>query len=421
MADRGRVNIETGQHREDPIATTPVHTPPRRAYRSVDGRILAGVAQGLAEHLRIAPAWVRAGFILLAAVKGFGVVLYCAYWMVLPQRPTDDTGYRRSNGGRLVAFGLLAVGLALLWQWVRPFVSDSVLYAGILVGGGVALIWWQADETQRRRLLEITGRTRGVPGDQARSAGALRLAAGSGLVVVGLAAFVFQAGGLVATRDAAVATLVVILGAALISGPWWWRGVQVLAAERRERIRSQERADLAAHLHDSVLHTLALIQRHADSPREVARLARGQERELRSWLYRTEPADASARFSAALETVTAQVEDAYAVVVEAVVVGDTEMDERLGVLVQATREALVNAARHAGVAEVSLYAEVEPGRVSVYVRDRGVGFDRDAVPADRHGVNGSIIGRMRRHGGSATVRSAPGAGTEVELSVELGG
>ncbi|HEY9473685.1 MAG TPA: PspC domain-containing protein [Mycobacteriales bacterium] len=415
------MTIRTGHLREAPIANTPAHTPPRRAYRSVDGRIVAGVAQGLAEHLRIAPAWVRAGFILLAAVKGFGLVLYGAYWVVLPKQSADDTAPRRGNLGRLAAFGLLAVGLVLLWQRARPFVSDSVLYAGMLVGGGVALIWWQADEAQRERLLEITGRTRSAAGGQPRSAVALRLAAGSGLVVVGLAAFVFQAGGLVATRDAAVATSVVVLGAALISGPWWWRVVQVLAAERRERIRSQERADLAAHLHDSVLHTLALIQRHSDSPREVSRLARGQERELRSWLYRTAPAGTTARLSAALEAVTAEVEDAYAVAVEAVVVGDAEMDERLGALVQATREALVNAARHAGVAEVSLYAEVEPGRVSVYVRDRGVGFDRDAVPVDRHGIDGSIIGRMRRHGGSAAVRSGPGAGTEVELSMELGG
>ncbi|HEX5496279.1 MAG TPA: ATP-binding protein, partial [Mycobacteriales bacterium] len=249
----------------------------------------------------------------------------------------------------------------------------------------------------------------------------LRLGAGSVLVLAGLASLLFEVGGLVATRDAAVAAGVVVIGTGLISGPWWWRAVQVLAAERRERIRSQERADVAAHLHDSVLHTLALIQRHADSPRQVSRLARGQERELRSWLYQAGRAGAAVRFAAALEEVTAEVEDTYAVAVETVVVGDADLDERLAALVQAVREALVNAARHAKVAEVSLYAEVEPAGVSVYVRDRGIGFDQGAVPADRHGIDGSIIGRMRRHGGTAAVRSSPGAGTEVELSIGVGG
>lgn len=390
------------------------------------------MASGLAGHLRVPPAYVRGGFVLLAAFQGLGIVLYAAYWVVLPQEPAAGEAAPRSrpNGGRLAALGLLAVGALLLWQRLRPFVSDSVLYAGLLVGGGVALIWSQADEAQRRRLMEITGRTRVEAPDRSqppsqspsRLAAVLRLGVGSILVLIGLVGLLFQAGGfqsggLAATRDAVMAAAVVVLGAALITGPWWWRVVQVLTAERRERIRSQERADVAAHLHDSVLHTLALIQRHADSPREVSRLARGQERELRSWLYRAGRAGNAARFAAALEDVTAEVEDTYAVAVEAVVVGDVDLDERLDALVQASREALVNAARHAGVAEVSLYAEVEPATVSVYVRDRGVGFDRDAVPEDRHGIDGSIIGRMRRHGGTAVVRSAVGAGTEVELSM----
>jgi signal transduction histidine kinase len=211
--------------------------------------------------------------------------------------------------------------------------------------------------------------------------------------------------------------LEVLAGIALIAGPWFYALLTDLTAERRERIRSQERADLAAHLHDSVLQTLALIQRHADSPREVARLARGQERELRTWLYRPETT-AESRLTAALDRVSADVEDAYAVTVETVVVGDADLDEQLAALVQATREALVNAAKHAEVTEVSLYAEIEPDQVSVFVRDRGVGFDPDRVAADRHGVAGSIVGRMERHGGRATIRSTPGRGTEVELTMQ---
>jgi len=236
------------------------------------------------------------------------------------------------------------------------------------------------------------------------------------LAVAGVALLLLLSGQLGAARNAMLAILVVLVGVTVITGPWWYRLAADLTTERRERIRSQERAELAAHLHDSVLQTLALIQRHVDSPREVARLARGQERELRAWLYRPDVRRQS-RFAAALEGVSAEVEDAYAVQVETVVVGDADMDDRIAAVVQATREALVNAARHAEVTTVSLYAEIEPDGVSVFVRDRGVGFDSEAVPGDRHGLAGSIIGRMERNGGTAAVRSTPGAGTEVELTM----
>ena len=191
-----------------------------------------------------------------------------------------------------------------------------------------------------------------------------------------------------------------LAGLALLTAPLWWRLVADLTEERRERIRSQERADLAAHLHDSVLQTLALIQRHSDEPREVARLARGQERELRTWLYRPEDRQES-KLAAALEAVAGEVEDAYVVQVESVVVGDAEVDDRLGAVVQATREALVNAAKHAGVGTISLYAEVEPEEVTVFVRDRGAGFDPDAGrrgPARRARVDRRTDGTARRQG-----------------------
>jgi signal transduction histidine kinase len=191
-----------------------------------------------------------------------------------------------------------------------------------------------------------------------------------------------------------------------------------LRDERTARIRSQERAEVAAHLHDSVLQTLALIQKAAASPSEVTRLARSQERELRHWLYAERYDEAT--LAAALERAAAEVEHALAVPVEVVVVGDCPADERVGALVAATREAVMNAAKHSGAPTVDVYAEVEPALVSVFVRDRGRGFDPAAVPADRHGLSGSVVGRMERHGGTATVRSSAGTGTEVRLELPRG-
>jgi signal transduction histidine kinase len=191
-----------------------------------------------------------------------------------------------------------------------------------------------------------------------------------------------------------------------------------LSAERAARVREQERAEVAAHLHDSVLHTLTLIQRKVDDPREVARLARAQERELRAWLYRPETEQA-ATFAAALARTLAEVEDAHGVTIEAVTVGDAPLGDRLQAVLRAVREAAVNAAKHGGGSPISVYAEVEDGRAEVFVRDRGPGFDVAAVPADRMGVRQSILGRMERHGGRATIRSERGEGTEVHVEMTL--
>jgi signal transduction histidine kinase len=202
----------------------------------------------------------------------------------------------------------------------------------------------------------------------------------------------------------------------VVTAPLLSRTFSQLRTEREGRIREQERAELAAMIHDQVLHTLALIQRNAGDVKAVQRLARGQERSLRNWLYRP-TASPTERFAAAIEQAAAEVEDTFAITVEAVVVGDTQCDEQVGALVAAAREALVNAARHAGVQTVSLYAEVESDELSVFIRDRGVGFDVDTVEEHRHGVRGSIMGRMQRHGGRAEIRSAPGDGTEVRLTM----
>ncbi|HWS57533.1 MAG TPA: ATP-binding protein, partial [Actinotalea sp.] len=194
--------------------------------------------------------------------------------------------------------------------------------------------------------------------------------------------------------------------------------VRELGDERAARARESERADIAAHLHDSVLQTLALIRARSGQPEEVARLARAQERELRAWLYDDRPTPGTS-VAAELHGLVAEIEDARGAAIETVVVGDRVPDVGTESLLQATREALVNAVVH-GRPPYSLYLEVGPEQVEVFVRDHGDGFDLDAVPADRFGVRESIIGRVVRRGGSATVRCRPGRGTEVHLALPLG-
>ncbi|MGH2718644.1 MAG: sensor histidine kinase, partial [Actinomycetota bacterium] len=215
------------------------------------------------------------------------------------------------------------------------------------------------------------------------------------------------------------AVLVTAGGTVLLAGPWGWKLVTALGTERRERIRSEERAEMAAHLHDSVLQTLALIQR-SDQPREMVALARSQERELRAWLMGKEPAvvDGSlppATVAQAIEKVGATIELQFKVPVEVVTVGDAPLDERLQAIVDATREGVVNAAKHSGADQISLYVEVEPQSVTAFVRDQGCGFDPEAADPDRRGIAHSIRGRMQRAGGTAAIVSEPGGGTEVQL------
>jgi signal transduction histidine kinase len=257
---------------------------------------------------------------------------------------------------------------------------------------------------------------------KARIADVYRGSFGIALVIGAGILFLYANGALDAASDAALAAVVVLVGAGLVLAPFLWRLGRNLAAERAERIRSQERAELSAHVHDSVLQTLALMQKSADDPREVAALARRQERELRSWLSGAPEPRPDERLGDALHAMAAEVEESHGVAVEVVAVGDWELDEHAGALVAAAREALVNAAKFAGDnGPIRVYAEAGAERVQVFVHDRGPGFDLAAVPADRRGVRESIVGRMERHGGRAEVRTAPGAGTEVELTLERSG
>ena len=280
----------------------------------------------------------------------------------------------------------------------------------MLIGiGGVALLWRQADEAQRERWLDGSGRIdpmRVVFGNGGWASYA-RVAAGVGLIVLALVLYSAHGGSLSMARDIIVAALLTVVGLAVVIGPWVYRLAADLSDERAERVRTQERADVAAHLHDSVLQTLALIQKNADDSATVARLARAQERDLRAWLYAGESTDEST-VASALRGAAARVEDEYGVSVDVVNVGDCDLDEALRPIVHAAGEAVTNAAKHAGTGKADVYAEVTDEAVDVFVRDRGRGFDPEDVPADRYGVRNSIVDRMQRHGGSAEVRSAPG-------------
>ncbi|HIW62603.1 MAG TPA: PspC domain-containing protein [Candidatus Stackebrandtia excrementipullorum] len=379
------------------------------------GRMVTGVARGLAEHLGIRPILVRLGFVVLATplFEGLGVLLYVALWAVLPGDGGTTPWRDRRHWPIFALLGLGLLFLSIVTGWAGSGMLFGWLAAIVAFGAGV--IWHQI-KPDENWLTTIVG-------EGGRRSAVLRLGGGGALVAIGVIGTLVAVVGL--KRDSVddilnslLFTLIALAGVGLVFGPLIYRMFMQLGAEREGRIREAERADIAAMVHDQVLHTLALIQRRSHDQREVARLARGQERVLRNWLYKP-TAEAADKFGAALEAAAAEVEDSFAVTVDAVVVGDRDMDPHVSALVAAAREAMVNAAKHSGVETISLYAETEPELLSVFVRDRGVGFDPDDIADDRHGVRGSILDRMRRHGGDAEVRSAVGEGTEVRLSMPV--
>ncbi|MGK5529198.1 PspC domain-containing protein [Streptomyces sp. URMC 129] len=414
-----------------PAAAAPDEASVRKLYRSAEGRWLGGVAQGLAGHLAVPVSWVRLLFFALVLSNGLGVLLYGIFWFVVPLgaplRPAAPAGpalrslLRRPHKRRLFAFLVLACALGVLATNVQFPISDTYLWPLLIIGVGAAVVWRQADNSRRAHWAAATRDSRWLP--------LLRSAAGAVLVALGVGTFVIGLHPAEATQSLSLvfqASVAVVVGIALLSGPYLVRIVQDLSEERTMRIRAQERAEVAAHIHDSVLHTLTLIQRNAENPREVARLARAQERDLRLWLYKSAERPGSAEedgtpatLAESVRATAAEVEDHHGIPIEVVCVGDCPLDERLAAQLQAAREAMVNAAKYGGEGgPVRVFAEVEGRTVFVSVRDRGPGFDPDAVPADRMGVRESIVGRMQRNGGSARVRSTPGEGTEVELTME---
>jgi len=351
-------------------------------------------------------------------------MLYAAFWAVLPQQqPTGEPAERR-NLAALLPFAAIGLGVVLMEGLVFGngglIGTAGWLIAVTAVGAGV--IWHQSDPSRRGQWADSASQMpwlAAVVTEGDRRSFLFRFIGGGILVatgIIGIVAVYAPPGNLASVLVGLIFALVGLLGVGVVVAPLLWRTFNQLRAEREGRIREQERAEVASMIHDQVLHTLALIQRNSTDIKEVQRLARGQERSLRNWLYKP-TASPTERFAAALEQAAAEVEDTYAISVETVVVGDAECDDRVAALVAAAREALVNAARHAGVETISLYAEVEADELSVFVRDRGAGFDIDTVAESRHGVRGSIIGRMQRHGGHAEIRSAPGDGTEVRLTM----
>jgi signal transduction histidine kinase/phage shock protein PspC (stress-responsive transcriptional regulator) len=394
----------------------------RRAKRPAERRILGGVAAGIADHLGVNVAWVRIGFVVATWLNGAGLIAYLLLWRFLPltepeRAPGLEAARRRGLrvGGAVVgtreilqtvAIVAVGVGVLVLLQATGRGVSTAVLLPILAAIVGVVVVWRQLDEAS------LSDWVRQSTGASA----AVRIAAGLGLVVVAAVYFVTQERGWSALVDLASATTIALIGAALILGPWIASLLADLSRERRERVRSQERADVAAHLHDSVLQTLALLQRSADDPAAVATLARRQERDLRAWLY-GEPAPGAGTLSALLRTAADEVEAAHRVPVELVMVGDAPASAHVTALAKSAREAMVNAAKHAGVARVDVYAEIAGSTATVYVRDRGRGFDPESVADDRMGIRTSIVGRMERHGGTARVQSTPGEGTEITLTM----
>jgi signal transduction histidine kinase len=403
----------------------------RKAYRDTGQPIIGGVAGGLARHLGLPVVWVRAAFLVLAVLGGSGILFYAGLWLVLPAQPPEREapglesasrqGRRPGRIRRLADSGptiaLVALGLGLVFTAEALFGGHGiVLWAIVLAIAGFGLLWRQADEAQRARWIDQSERlnpVRAVFGGGGWAA-YLRVAAGLALILTAMALFAVRHGHVQQVTDVLISAALGGIGLAIILGPWVWRLTSDLSAERAERVRTQERADLAAHLHDSVLQTLALIQKNAADAPTVARLARSQERDLRAWLFDATPGGGS--LAGALRGVVREIEDTYGVDVELVTVGDADLDtDGLAPIVAAAREAATNAAKHAGSPVVDIYAEVSPDRVEVFVRDRGAGFDPQSVPADRQGVRNSILDRMSRHGGTAEIRSTPETGTEVRL------
>ena len=394
--------------------------------------MVAGVLAGVARRTRTDVVIVRVAFVCLAFLTGgLALAAYLIAWAAVPAAGSGSTALMRripvlrpgSDWQIAAGLGLLTLSALLAFRELGIWWSDAIAWPLALAAFGAALLWRRSrGEGERPRTARPPTTEPASEATPSTSVGDLYRGVFGILLVLGAALLFLSANDILGgIRDAALTTVVVVVALGLILAPFLWRLARNLASERTERIRSQERAEVAAHLHDSVLQTLALVQKRAGDPREVAALARRQERELRSWLVGGRERDREGSLAGALETAAAEVEDDHGVPVDVVLVGDGAVDERADALVGATREALVNAAKFAPDAgAVALYGEVTDGRAQVFVRDRGPGFDPDAVPEDRHGVRESIVGRMRRHGGAARIRSAPGEGTEVELTMTVG-
>jgi hypothetical protein len=370
---------------------------------------------------------VRIGLVLFGLASGTGVAAYVLAWLFLPvEGETGNIAQRalEDRRGMTVALAFVpALGVVLLLgAVVGAGWLDSIAWPTFVAAGGLVLVWRNAPPDEHAVLERFVQPALKIAVPEGRSWSGI-----SGRIFVGA---VLLAGGLCALLIGHPSHLLllslggvflVIAAFVVVFGPWWLGVARDLVVERQARALAEERANMATRVHDSVLQTLALIQRRADNPQQVAQLARAQERELRSWLFNGEvPGSAQgedATVGAAVQRIQREVEAAHGTTVEIVTVGDCDLDDNLCELIAAAREATVNSAKWSGAPVVSIFAEVEPSEVSLFVRDRGKGFDPSSIPEDRKGVSESVYGRMSRHGGTAEVRSAPGEGTDVALKM----
>jgi signal transduction histidine kinase len=376
--------------------------------------------------------------IATVATSGILLLVYLIVWAGLSEGDDGRPGVRPFSQVRVrrdwdiaAGVGLLTLSVLLTFRQLGVWWSDALIWPLVLSAFGTALLWGRS----RAATVESTGVRTWATTDISRAG---REAARDGpresdttplpdpyrglfgmLFVIGAGLLVLSSNHIFGgVRDAALTAVVVTVAVAMILAPFFWRFGRNLAAERTERVRSQERAELAAHLHDSVLQTLALMQKRANEPREVAALARRQERELRDWLAGDNERPTRKSFATALRATAETIEDDHRLAIDVIVVGDRQIDERAEAVLGAVREGLLNAAKHAAdAAPIHVYAEVEGERVEVFLRDWGPGFEVDGVAADRRGLRESIVGRMERAGGHAEIRSSPGHGTEISLVI----
>jgi len=407
------------------IADRPTLGVPQRPLRRSDrDSILGGVCAGLAVRLGLSERTIRVVFCLSAFFGGFGFLAYLAMWILLIRSGEDSSiaqrlrERRRDLWSRLLLWSAIAVVVVGVLSGGRIGTSGFVVFWLFLIG---AVAIWRGssiDEQVRIRAFASAAPVVGVVSVRGWKAVAYRLVPGLALVIIGLNVIGHVGGVWGAAVPALVGAAVLVGGVSILLAPWWLQTVRDLTNERRARVRAEERATMVAHIHDSVLQTLTLIERAAASESDVIRLARAQERELRQWLFDPDSlngSSSSASFAILMRRIEDDVEKEYGIKVELVVVGDCETDERTTALVAAAREATVNSAKWSDASVVSIYAEVETDLISVFVRDQGCGFDPDQVASDRQGIALSIRGRILQSGGTATIRSTPGSGTEVQL------
>jgi signal transduction histidine kinase len=411
--------------------TTPtrptVGTPQRPYRRSVDNAIIGGVCGGLAIRLGTRERVVRVIFAVLALVSGLGLLLYMLFWLT-QVRSGEERSILQRNLGRRGEFHRTVFGLAVVVVVVVVLFNLGIPNVGVftwpvlLSAAALAPVWRGASPDERHHLEELVRSIplMRLPAAKNRKNLWLRILLGSLVILIGLRSLSRIHGVWGQASPQVFGVLIVIVGVLILLAPWWLETLSELSGERRARVRVEERANVAAHLHDSVLQTLTLIERAAGDETAVTRLARKQERELRQWLFNPDQeigGPAASTYAAALHDIENEIENDYGVKVELVIVGDCDANDALLALVAAGREAAINAARWSGAGALSIFAEVEESTVTLFVRDTGTGFDVDNVPGDRQGIALSIRQRMNKLGGTAAIKSTLGAGTEVQLTL----